>query len=344
MGALQGVIMEIVLTFSLLFSVYATIVDPKKGIIAGLGPLLVGLVVGANILAGGPFSGASMNPARSFGPALAAWNWTDHWIYWVGPLAGGGLAGLVYEHLFMAFNSVLLIDPGCHPANSSWPLSHGGIARVSLAPPKRTRLLTSEGGGKRSGGERCLFDRERGTMSSTPIKYARRTSSGRIVSLSPDDDMDLGVSGEFTSTSSGGHNDYINYTVMMPPTPDNQPKAAAPGSKPGDHPSSFGGAAKGSGRRRRGVGEEGDGGGNGAGRMSVMKSMLMRSQTGDFDHNRWLFETKGTYGIGNAFWSKDEVEFDEVGEPMNISDFLEKPWKPLTRKMKVSPGILSPYR
>ncbi|THU52525.1 hypothetical protein C4D60_Mb10t04890 [Musa balbisiana] len=108
MGALQGVIMEIVLTFSLLFSVYATMVDPKKGIIAGLGPLLVGLVVGANILAGGPFSGASMNPARSFGPALAAWNWTDHWIYWVGPLAGGGLAGLVYEHLFMVSTHVPL--------------------------------------------------------------------------------------------------------------------------------------------------------------------------------------------------------------------------------------------
>nr|XP_010917707.2 probable aquaporin TIP4-3 [Elaeis guineensis] len=101
MGAVQGVIMEIVLTFSLLFSVYATIVDPKKGIIAGLGPLLVGLVVGANILAGGPFSGASMNPARSFGPALASWDWTDHWVYWVGPLIGGPLAGFIYEHVFL---------------------------------------------------------------------------------------------------------------------------------------------------------------------------------------------------------------------------------------------------
>ncbi|XP_078175095.1 tonoplast intrinsic protein 4;1 [Carex rostrata] len=101
MGSFQGVIMEIVLTFSLLFTVYATIVDPKKGIIAGLGPLLVGLVVGANIFAGGPFSGASMNPARSFGPALAAGDWTDHWVYWVGPIIGGGLAGLVYENIFI---------------------------------------------------------------------------------------------------------------------------------------------------------------------------------------------------------------------------------------------------
>ncbi|KAJ4752543.1 Aquaporin TIP4-1 [Rhynchospora pubera] len=98
--AFQGILMEIVLTFSLLFTVYATIVDPKKRVTGGLGPVLVGLVVGANILAGGPFSGASMNPARSFGPALAAWNWTDHWVYWVGPLIGGSLAGFVYENVF----------------------------------------------------------------------------------------------------------------------------------------------------------------------------------------------------------------------------------------------------
>ncbi|KAK6927369.1 Major intrinsic protein [Dillenia turbinata] len=91
-GYLQGLLMEIVLTFSLLFTVYATIVDPKKGSLDGNGPMLVGFVVGANILAGGAFSGASMNPARSFGPALVSWDWTDQWVYWVGPLIGGGLA------------------------------------------------------------------------------------------------------------------------------------------------------------------------------------------------------------------------------------------------------------
>ena len=99
-GALQGVLMEVVLTFSLLFAVYATVVDPRRAV-GGMGPLLVGLVVGANVLAGGPFSGASMNPARSFGPALAAGVWADHWVYWVGPLIGGPLAGLVYDGLFM---------------------------------------------------------------------------------------------------------------------------------------------------------------------------------------------------------------------------------------------------
>ncbi|KAK9102371.1 hypothetical protein Sjap_019625 [Stephania japonica] len=100
-GPLQGVIWEILLTFSLLYTVYATLVDPKKGALDGLGPTLTGFVVGANILAGGPFSGASMNPARSFGPALVSGNWTDHWVYWVGPLIGGGLAGFLYENLFI---------------------------------------------------------------------------------------------------------------------------------------------------------------------------------------------------------------------------------------------------
>lgn len=80
-------------------------------------------------------------------------------------------------------------------------------------------------------------------------------------------------------------------------------------------------------------------------RLSVMKSnnksMLLRSQTGDFDHNRWLFESKGKYGIGNAFWP-DDLDNGEGG--VSMSDFLDKPWKPLTRKVKVPAKVLSPYR
>ncbi|XP_062098847.1 aquaporin TIP4-1-like [Humulus lupulus] len=100
-GYLQGIIWEIILTFSLMFTVYATMVDPKRGALDGLGPIYVAFVVGANILVGGPFSGASMNPARSFGPALVSGNWTDHWVYWVGPLIGGGLSGFIYQNFFM---------------------------------------------------------------------------------------------------------------------------------------------------------------------------------------------------------------------------------------------------
>ncbi|KAL5202014.1 hypothetical protein ABZP36_012966 [Zizania latifolia] len=84
-GPIQGLVMEAIFTFSLLFVVFATILDPRSSV-PGFGPLLTGLIVGANTLAGGNFSGASMNPARSFGPALATGVWTNHWVYWLGPL------------------------------------------------------------------------------------------------------------------------------------------------------------------------------------------------------------------------------------------------------------------
>ena len=80
---------EAVFTFSLLLVICATILDPRK-LLPGAGPLLTGLLVGANSIAGAALSGASMNPARSFGPAVATGVWTHHWVYWVGPLAGAG--------------------------------------------------------------------------------------------------------------------------------------------------------------------------------------------------------------------------------------------------------------
>lgn len=100
-GAIEGVVMEIIITFALVYTVYATAADPKKGSLGIIAPIAIGFIVGANILAAGPFSGGSMNPARSFGPAVASGDFTDNWIYWVGPLIGGGLAGLVYTYVFM---------------------------------------------------------------------------------------------------------------------------------------------------------------------------------------------------------------------------------------------------
>ncbi|KAK2971156.1 hypothetical protein RJ640_008580 [Escallonia rubra] len=100
-GAVEGVVMEIIITFALVYTVYATAADPKKGSLGTIAPLAIGLIVGANIVAAGPFSGGSMNPARSFGPAVASGDFHDVWIYWVGPLIGGGLAGLIYSNVFM---------------------------------------------------------------------------------------------------------------------------------------------------------------------------------------------------------------------------------------------------
>ncbi|KAK7252683.1 hypothetical protein RIF29_36813 [Crotalaria pallida] len=100
-NAFGGVVFEIIITFGLVYTVYATAADPKKGSLGTIAPIAIGFVVGANILAAGPFSGGSMNPARSFGPAVASGNFAENWIYWVGPLIGGGLAGLIYGDIFI---------------------------------------------------------------------------------------------------------------------------------------------------------------------------------------------------------------------------------------------------
>lgn len=100
-GAIEGVVFEIIITFALVYTVYATAADPKKGSLATIAPIAIGLIVGANILAAGPFSGGSMNPARSFGPAVVSGDFGGNWIYWVGPLIGGGLAGLIYSNVFI---------------------------------------------------------------------------------------------------------------------------------------------------------------------------------------------------------------------------------------------------
>ncbi|KAB1226036.1 Aquaporin TIP1-1 [Morella rubra] len=101
----NALVLEIVMTFGLVYTVYATAVDPKKGNIGILAPIAIGLIVGANILAGGAFDGASMNPAVSFGPAVIEWSWDDHWVYWAGPLIGSAIAAVVYEVFFISPNT-----------------------------------------------------------------------------------------------------------------------------------------------------------------------------------------------------------------------------------------------
>jgi glycerol uptake facilitator-like aquaporin len=66
---------------------------------AGMYGLAIGLVLVADILAGGALTGAAMNPARAFGPALASGVWSDHLVYWIGPLAGGLVAALAFRLL-----------------------------------------------------------------------------------------------------------------------------------------------------------------------------------------------------------------------------------------------------
>ncbi|CAJ1955784.1 unnamed protein product [Sphenostylis stenocarpa] len=104
-GAGNALVFEIVMTFGLVYTVYATAVDPKKGDIGIIAPIAIGFIVGANILAGGAFDGASMNPAVSFGPAVVSWTWANHWVYWVGPFSGAAIAAVLYQILFIAPNT-----------------------------------------------------------------------------------------------------------------------------------------------------------------------------------------------------------------------------------------------
>jgi MIP family channel proteins len=101
-SALKVIVLEGVLTFFLVVAVMASGVHGLNGNAAGLA---IGLVLAMDILAGGPLTGASMNPARTLGPAVANGNVSYVWMYFVGPLAGGAVAGLVYELYFFAGKS-----------------------------------------------------------------------------------------------------------------------------------------------------------------------------------------------------------------------------------------------
>ncbi len=93
-----GILIEFVLTFLLVTAVWGTLVDDRKPQIGGFG---VGLALTMGILVGGPLTGAALNPARAFGAAVAAGYWTQHAIYWVGPLLGGAAATIVYTRVVL---------------------------------------------------------------------------------------------------------------------------------------------------------------------------------------------------------------------------------------------------
>jgi aquaporin Z len=96
---LSGLILEAVTTFFLVFTVFATAVDERNPSRPYAG-FCIGLIIALGIMVAGPFTGAALNPARAFGPALAATHWANQGVYWVGPLLGGFFAGLLYDSFF----------------------------------------------------------------------------------------------------------------------------------------------------------------------------------------------------------------------------------------------------
>nr|QJD39006.1 major intrinsic family protein [Zygnema circumcarinatum] len=97
LSASRGFVLEVVLSFVLIFTIFGTAVDPNgPGMIA---PILIGFAIMADHLVGVPLTGASMNPARSLGPAVWTGQWAHHWVYWAGPFVGAFLAAMVYVHV-----------------------------------------------------------------------------------------------------------------------------------------------------------------------------------------------------------------------------------------------------
>ncbi len=94
----QAILIEALLTFFLVSAVFGTAVSAQAPKVGGFG---IGLVLLFDILVGGPLTGAAMNPARAFGPALIGQDWYGQYIYWVGPLLGGAPAGVLWAKLLL---------------------------------------------------------------------------------------------------------------------------------------------------------------------------------------------------------------------------------------------------
>jgi MIP family channel proteins len=111
-GALQSLVLEVLLTAVLMLTITAVATDTRS--VGQLAAIAVGGTVALDALWGGPISGASMNPARSFGPALLTGRWEAHWIYWLGPLLGAMIGCGGYQ-LLRAPRPALAPASGRHP-------------------------------------------------------------------------------------------------------------------------------------------------------------------------------------------------------------------------------------
>jgi MIP family channel proteins len=93
-----AIALETIATFFLVWVIFGTAVDPDAPRVGGFA---IGLTIAADILVIGPYTGASMNPARSLGPAIASHMFEAQAVYWIGPLIGAILAGVLYDRVFL---------------------------------------------------------------------------------------------------------------------------------------------------------------------------------------------------------------------------------------------------
>jgi aquaporin Z len=98
LGLFEGIAIEALLTFFLVSAVFGTAVSPQAPKVGGFG---IGLAIFVGALVGGALTGAAMNPARAFGPALVAWEWHGQAVYWIGPLLGATAAGALWKFVLL---------------------------------------------------------------------------------------------------------------------------------------------------------------------------------------------------------------------------------------------------
>jgi MIP family channel proteins len=98
---LSAMILEALATFFFVLVFFATAVDEGQSTSRSIAGFAIGLTFALGVMVAGPFTGGALNPARALGPALASAHWANWGVYWVGPLAGGFLAGLLYDSLYL---------------------------------------------------------------------------------------------------------------------------------------------------------------------------------------------------------------------------------------------------
>ncbi len=99
-NASSGFLLEAIFTFFLVLVVFGAAVD-TRGPFNAVAGLAIGLTISIDVLFGGPFTGAAMNPSRAFGPQLVGDHWANGWVWYAGPLLGGAVAALAYTLLYL---------------------------------------------------------------------------------------------------------------------------------------------------------------------------------------------------------------------------------------------------
>ncbi|XP_063300824.1 aquaporin-4-like [Pelobates fuscus] len=136
-NAAQALGMEIMSTFQLAFTIFA-VDDRKRRDTTESGSLAIGFSLTAGATAAGHFSGGSMNPARSLGPAVVTGIWENHWVYWIGPVMGAFLAGASYEFFFASSASREKLV-ACLTCKDIEMVETASVSRSSLSIATRTR-------------------------------------------------------------------------------------------------------------------------------------------------------------------------------------------------------------